>query len=133
MCTVYCVMCDVYCVLCTGVCKHCTSNTATFYGNGLRENNGYGIRANENECDELQHHNQEKLERRAKTTSSSPCTTSTPMTTLTSTIAWRTTCIESAHIAHCSQSLLMIHIAHSWLKSERFHTPSMVIHMAHSP
>ena len=49
-------------------------------------------------------------------TSSSQCTTSTPMTTLTSTIAWRTTCIESAHIAHCSQSLLMIHIAHSWLK-----------------
>ena len=28
--------------------------------------------------------------------------TSTPMTTLTSTIAWCTSCIESAHSAHCS-------------------------------
>ena len=55
------------------------------------------------------------------TTSSSPYTTSTPMTTLTSTIAWRTTCIESAHIAHCSQSLLTIHIAPHGSSSERIH------------
>ena len=35
-------------------------------------------------------------------TSSSQCTTSTPMTTLTLTIAWCTSCVESAHSAHCS-------------------------------
>ena len=36
------------------------------------------------------------------TTSSSQCTTSTPMTKLTSTIAWCTSCVESDHNAHCS-------------------------------
>ena len=66
----------------------------------------------ENECDESR-----KTGTTCTTASSSPCTTSIPMTTLTSTTAWRTTCIEFAHIAHCSQSLLVIHIAHSWLKS----------------
>ena len=96
-------------------CKHYTSKYRKMATEILRENNGCG----------------EKLWERMRwttaskpgktgttriTTSSSPCTTSTPMTTLTSTIAWRTTCIESAHIAHCSQSLLMIRIAHSWLK-----------------
>ena len=60
------------------------------------------------------------------TTSSSPCKTNSPVTTLTSTITWRTTCIESAHIAHCSQLLLMIHIAHSWLKKPW--APSHFIH-----
>ena len=45
------------------------------------------------------------------------CTTSTPMTTLThctctSSDAWRTTCIESAHIAHCSTVSVDDHTAH---------------------
>ena len=33
--------------------------------NGFDENNGYGIQLRAHDCDELQHHNQEKLERRA--------------------------------------------------------------------
>ena len=71
----------------------------------LHENNGYGEKLWEQVCDELQHHHKQQTGTTRTPTSSSPCTTSTPMTTLTSTIAWRTTSIESAHIAHCSQSL----------------------------
>ena len=51
-------------------------------------------------CDELQHH--QTTTGTTRTTSSSQCTTSTPMTTLTSTIAWCTSYVESAHRAHCS-------------------------------
>ena len=90
----------------------------------LHENNGYY----ENECDELQHHNQENWNDAHN--NKQLTTTSTPMTTLTSTIAWRTTCIESAHIAHCSQSLLMIHIAPHGSSSERIHNHLHSIHGA---
>ena len=70
---------------------------------------------------------------RTTTTNSSPSTT--PMTTLTqctctSTDAWRT-CTESARIfvpQHCDDT----RTPHG-SSPERFHTPSMVIHMAHSP
>ena len=69
-----------------------------------------------------------------RTTSRTTCTTSTPMTTLTqctctSTDAWRTTtCIEPARI-FVPQLVMTPHGS----SPERFHTPSMVIHMAQSP
>ena len=47
-------------------CKHYTSKYRKWLRKSLCENNGYGIYSYENECDELQHHNQEKLERRAQ-------------------------------------------------------------------
>ena len=50
--------------------------------------------------DELQHHHKQKTGTTRTTTCSSPSTT--PMTMLTSTIAWCTSCIEFAHSAHCS-------------------------------
>ena len=86
------------------------------------------VKSYENECDELQHHNQENWNDAHN--NKQLTTTSTPMTTLTSTIAWRTTCIESAHIAHCSQSLLMIHIAPHGSSSERIHNHLHSIHGA---
>ena len=103
---------------CSGWCKHYTSNTAKYYVKWLRWKQWLRyIQLWERMRWTTASSQSRKTGTTRTITSSSPCTTRTPMTTLTSTIAWRTTCIESAHIAHCSQSLLMIHIAHSWLKS----------------
>ena len=91
--------------------------------------------------DELQHHH--KHRGTTRTTSSSKCTTSAPMTTFTPTIAWCTSCVEIAHRAHCftadddtrtphgssaEQSLGHVHVTHGAFSLTRSLPSSFTFH-----
>ena len=89
-----------FCLVLVVFCKHYTSNTAKSHTKWLRRKQRLRWKLWEQVCGELQHHH--KTTGTTRTTSSSQCKTSTPMTTLTSTIAWCTSCVESAQSAHCS-------------------------------
>ena len=95
-----------------GGCKHYTSNTAQSYVKMATMKTMATVKSYENEVNE--NYNITRKTGTTRTPTSRP-QSRTPMTTLTSTIAWRT-CTESARTAHLFHSCdcLTLHIL--WLK-----------------